>query len=481
LDASPVAVTRDRGRAARAAGTTALAALLGLAVAACGGGADKAGGHRSGKPLVLTLEQSDPDFSGAQFAAAVERASGGSIRIDVSPEWHRDRVDFEAGVVENVRARRSDLGVVGARVWDTLGVTSFQALVAPFLVDSLALEQEVLESPVAGRMLAGVERDGVVGVALLPGPPRRPFGYRRALVGRADYRGMRMGVYPGRVEQATLRSLGANTRFYLNLGGASREGAILNFSAIAGGVGYRGKTVAGNVVFWTRPETVVMNRKAFEALSPAQRAILRDAGRQAVAPRLAEVERLEKDALASICEQRLATLVTVPPADVAALHAAVRPVYAALARNPETKDLLARIGQLRARRAPDAEVVRCPSPAQSRASQVEGRWQSRVSADALLASGASEAEATTYAGSGTLELKNGRWVFRGDQTTVTGTYSVEGDVIRLTMRTCTVNPCSPGAITEYVWSVYRDTLSLTRRQGLSYWPRLVASSSRRLR
>ena len=53
-----------------------------------------------------------------------------------------------------------------------MGVTSFQALLAPFLVDSLELERRVLESPLATRMLEGVEQAGVVGIALLAGPLR---------------------------------------------------------------------------------------------------------------------------------------------------------------------------------------------------------------------------------------------------------------------------------------------------------------------
>jgi hypothetical protein len=103
-----------------------------------------------------------------------------------------------------------------------------------------------------------------------------------------------------------------------------------------------------------------------------------------------------------------------------------------------------------------------------------------VSRKALLSLGASTAEAATYEGPGTLELRAGQWVFRGEHTTVTGTYTVEGDVVRLTMRTCTVNPCSPGAVTEYTWSRYRDTLSLTGKTG-ELWPRLVASAARRVR
>ena len=94
-------------------------------------------------------------------------------------------------------------------------------------------------------------------------------------------------------------------------------------------------------------------------------------------------------------------------------------------------------------------------------------------------SGGTAAEAATYAGAGVLELEDGRWTFRNDRATVTGTYRVAGDVLALTMDTCTANPCSPGASTEYGWSRYRDTLTLTRRPGQEFWPRLVAKPSRR--
>lgn len=458
------------------------AAALAVTAAACGSGGDKAGGRPSGgRPLVLTLEQSDPTYAGAQFAAAVAKRSGGSIRIDVSPDWHREGVEFERGVVEDVRAGKSDLGVIGVRVWDTLGVTSFQALIAPFLVDNLELERRVLEGPLAARMLAGLDRSGVVGVALLPGPLRRPFGYTRALVSRDDYKGARLGVYPGRVEEATFRSLGATTRRYLNLRGASREGAVLNFWAIAGGSGYRGKTLATNVVFWPRPETVVINRRAFEALTPAQQEILRDAGREAVGRRLAEVDRIEQDALRTICDRRLASFVTVPPEDVAALHEGVRPVYAELERNGETRELIGEIRALRATTATHREPLRCPEAGAGVASALAGRWQATATGEEVLAAGATPREVARGPNSMTLQLESGKWVARGVDTgrTWTGRYTVSGDVIRLTLETCSHNPCTPGALAEHGWSVYRDTLSLTRLPGQESWWQLIAKPFKR--
>src|SRR5262249_58998269 len=197
-----------------------------MAAAGCGGaGADKAGGKEPEKRIVLTLGEHDPSHGGTQFAAAVEKLSGGAIRIHVNSAWENAWVDAERRTVDDIRSNKVDLAVVGARVWDTLGVTSFQALLAPVLVGDLDLQRRVLQSPLADEMLSGVERTGVAGVAVLPGALRRPFGYRRPLVGPGDYRGARMGVKPGRVEEETFRGLGATTRGFNTLRGASREGA----------------------------------------------------------------------------------------------------------------------------------------------------------------------------------------------------------------------------------------------------------------
>jgi hypothetical protein len=220
-----------------------------------------------------------------------------------------------------------------------------------------------------------------------------------------------------------------------------------------------------------------MNRRAFETLTPHQQRILRSAGRDAVQPRLAEVDRIETEALQSICARGLAHLVTASPAQIAALRAAVKSVYAELERNSRTRQMISEIRKLDD--GSPTEPLRCPGPTARAAAQLEGAWESAVTSRELRAAGASPAEAETFEGSGTLELRDGRWVFRGEHTTVTGSYVVSGDEIRLTIRTCTANPCSSGAATDYRWNVYRDTLSFIRQPG-PLWPRLVAKPSRRV-
>lgn len=462
----------------------AAAALLALTPLGCSGsGGDKAGGREEtvtralGRPVTLSLVTVD-DLWSSEFAAAAARLSGGSIRIDVRIGGFA-LIDYERRLVKYVLTGRADAASVGARVWDTMGVTSLRGLVAPFLVDSLALERRVVESPLARRALRGVEPLGLVGLAVLPGPLRRPLGVSGPLVAAQDYDGATIGIRFGNVARSTLAALGATAKGYRIGSLAEVDGAELDVGTIAlARYAEQAHELTSNVVLWPRPETIVISRRAFERLTPAQRETLRRAGREAIASVATRLEEEQKEALATVCGRGRLSLATASASELARLHAAVAPVYAELERDPLSRELLA---QTRAwRHDAPADVLRCPAPPHG-ASELAGVWRKTATREELLAAGASTAEAARFAGPETVELDDGRWVWRGEHTTVTGTYVVEGNAIRLTMRTCTANPCYPRATTEYTWSVYRDTLTFARRPGRRAWAALLVNGANRVR
>ena len=401
-------------------GRVVLAAALAVVAAGCGGsGGDKAGGREGtqakpvapvGKPVALTLVTVDGLWA-EEFAALAARLSGGTIRIDIRAGGSA-LVDYERRLVEKVRAGEADLVSVGARAWDRLGVTSFQPLVAPFLVDSVALERRVLESPLVGRMLEGVGRLGLVGLAVLPGPLRRPFGVSRSLVAPRDYAGATFGTRYGGIARDAIEALGATAKGYRIGSLAGLDGAELDLWTIAGnGYDSPGTELIANVVLWARPETIVISRAAFKRLGRAQQEVLRRAGREALAPTAARLASESETALDATCSRGRLALATASASDLAALRVAVQPVYEGLERDPATRRVIAEIRTLR--RGLEGEVVRCPRT-QREVSALEGVWESSVTRAAMLAGGASTPEATTYSGPGTLELKEGRWTFEGD-------------------------------------------------------------------
>ena len=98
---------------------------------------------------------------------------------------------------------------VGARVFDRLDVTSFQALLAPLLVDSYDLEGQVFESGIPDQMLEGVEELGVVGIGVLPGPIRRLLGLSHPFLQPSDFEGQVIGGAENELSVRTFQAFGA--------------------------------------------------------------------------------------------------------------------------------------------------------------------------------------------------------------------------------------------------------------------------------
>jgi TRAP-type C4-dicarboxylate transport system substrate-binding protein len=448
--------------------TSLLAALLALIAAACSGsGGDKAGGPAADEPVTLTLAKHDVNYAFAAFVAATSRLSGGSIRIEVLPDWRDQEIDYERGTVADVKEGTVQLGVVGVRVWDTMGVTSFRALVAPFLIDSLALQRRVLESSVAAEMLEGVEQAGVVGLAVLPGALRRPLGFSHALVRPSDYEGAIVGIRPGGVAQATVRALRGRPKAFLAGDVSKLDGAELDLTTMrANGYDELGPALAANVVLWPRAETIVMNREAFEALTEEQQEILRRAGQEALAPEFSRVEGDEKAALATLCERGKLSFATASNADLGLLRDAAHPVYVGLERDPQTKEWIREISELRGGDAASVvDALRCPAAetkAAPDASKLEGRWTVSWTGDELLAVGVDPRLVNALQGSHVLEFSDGRFRSKTDPTT--GTFAVAGDVVRLVFDNGAPG-VKPARVYELRWTVYRDSLTFSTASG----------------
>ena len=116
-----------------------------------------------------------------------------------------------------------DLGWVGTRVFDTMGVKSFQALTAPMLVDSYALENAVIESGITDQMMEGLDELDVVGLAVLADGLRKPIGVTAPILGPADWRGITFGTLRSNGQAEAIRALGATPA---QIFGSEREEAL---------------------------------------------------------------------------------------------------------------------------------------------------------------------------------------------------------------------------------------------------------------
>ena len=467
--------------------------VLPLAAGCTASGLNKAGGNQARQTLVLTLANFLGDSTELQgFAGEVQRLSAGAMRIDFQSRWRLHQVDFETGLIGDVRAGKADLGVVGAEVWDSVGVSSFQALDAPFLVDSYALQDRVVRSTMMGQMLAGLRAAGLVGIGVLPGPLRKPLGIRRPLLNPSDYAGLTIGVQQSRVADATMRALGARPVWF------GSEGPVTGLDAIEQQISQvqdeqydrAGKYLTANVSLWPRPLVLFANRQAWAALTPGQRRILRQAVSDDLTAETQVVRDNEQADTAILCRRGLRFL-TASPADLAALRRAVQPVYAQLERDPQTRGYIRQIEAMRSRISPGPAPGCAQTPRLTGgAGPLDGVWQFTSTPSDLRAAGAAQGDVVpeNY-GTYTFVLDRGRFAFtQEDRQACTwgfGTFAVKGDRFeQLVTDGGGIAPDGaankPGEFFIFRWSLYRGVLTLYPVKGAVSPPNFLAKPWRRI-
>ena len=450
------------------------AALVAVTATGCrSGGGTKAGGTAQQHTTVLMLAS---QIAGGQpeqlnaFARAVERASGGTLRIQFAPNWRGGDFTQERDTIADVRAGRVDLAWVGARAWDWEGVRGFDALLAPFLVDSHALEQRVFERGIPQRMLPAVRKAAVVPIAVLPGPLRTALGVGHALLAPADFRGKTIGVQ-GVVAAETLRALGARPRQYsaqptLNgLDGIEEQpNAIIGNKHTA-----RADYLSANLNFWPRPLVIFAGPKLFRSLSAKQQEALRQAAVASIGSAMA-ASRQEDDQAASILCHLPLKVVEERPSDLAALRRAVEPVYRNLSTDVTTRRLISEIDSMKRQTPADAppSCASAKQPRQQALSPLDGAWQMSVTRGDLIGNAAYDAGHPTAED---LRLDQGVYrlvLHRGhawssirrnalDQHE-TGSFTVRGGTVQFHWS----NGNDAGETHTYRWSIYRGLLTFRR-------------------
>jgi TRAP-type C4-dicarboxylate transport system substrate-binding protein len=122
------------------------------------------------------------------FVNEVRKASNGRINIQTRPVYAGGN---DIQLLNDVKGGVVDMGSISTAIWGDQGVTSFQALQMPFLITDYGLEQKVIGGSVGQQMLRGVDRLGLVGLAIHEGGLRKPLGAKKPLVSPADFRASR--------------------------------------------------------------------------------------------------------------------------------------------------------------------------------------------------------------------------------------------------------------------------------------------------
>jgi TRAP-type transport system periplasmic protein len=339
-----------------AAVTAFVAIVIPVLALGCGAGRATKAGKASG-PLVLRMASRDSDQAlydpaAAYFVSRVGQLSGGQVRIVVVSDWASQDPAVEQQIVRDVATDKVDLGAAGTRVFDTLGVSSFQALTAPMLIDSYPLEREVIASDIPAKMLDGLDTLGVTGLAVLGEGLRKPVAVNRLLLGPSDWHGVTFAAFRSRGAANAIRALGARpsdlvqgtlTEALARRRVQGAENDLLTYQnndrqTLA-------PYVTANVNLWPRTEALFANPHRLSELTHEQQSWLRQAAADTAA-RSTSLFDHDRQIAAFLCKSG-AHLANASHSELVALRAALAPVYARLEENAETKAFIVRIQQLK--------------------------------------------------------------------------------------------------------------------------------------
>ncbi len=403
------------------------------------------------QPFTLNLLVQDPQDRQAGIVAqdlvriANEVSDG---RITIVPTF--DGTD----VASAVRDGSTDLGIVPSRDWDAQGVTSFDALEAPFLVHDDALAEAIATSDFAPALMAGLDAVGVTGLSIWPEDLRHLFAFNasgRTFDTPESVRESQVLVVAGKPGNALIPTLGGTV--YEE--GVAKDGLTgdRNADAISGaltgmitglwgaGLPTGDVTVAGDLPVYSKFQTLVASGDRLASLTSAQRDLLDQVVSTALTDAVGR-HFAERDLAMDLCASG-ATVTEIGPAAIAAFRATAKPLTDELAADPVTGGLMADIAALDAS-TPDAPGAGTCSPTTEATSPSpgpdtgfigdqlppDGAYRTTVTTDELRAGGSSANFATVNAGTWTWSFASGQWSATFKSSTCAGSYAVDRDGVR---------------------------------------------------
>jgi TRAP-type transport system periplasmic protein len=262
---------------------------LALGLAACGDDDDDSGAaDTSGSAAATTVDvayvttQQHP-YGIAIDAFAKEVNATGALTIQPQPVYPQSEIQL----LDDVRSGVVPMATVSSAIWDTAGITAFQALQAPFLITNYPLAEAVEGGEIGQEMLADANEQAgdIVALAIHEGGLRKPFG-KKELTSVADFKGTTIRAPQSQVLSEGFTAIGANVEplplpdVYQALQNGTVDGVEANLPLIYTQKWYEvAKFVTGNVNFWPFPTVLAVNKEFYDGLSSEQQTALTDAAK----------------------------------------------------------------------------------------------------------------------------------------------------------------------------------------------------------
>ncbi len=395
----------------------ALAVIAALMVAGCSGpGTGKSGGAPATAPngtITLTFASADPLPVDTMFATLVGQDSGGHLRLR-TVFYNARSVSVDQTIAADLQKGKLDVGDVGSRAWESLGVLAFRVYQDPFLITSRELLDAAVTGPVAAGLLATLKPAGITGLAIAPDSIRYLYSTRPLTTLRQFY-GAKIRINDSATSSEVLSDLGAIPVTDITSGPpavqALRDGTRTAIesdpvNAMENGYVHVAPYVVVNAPLFAKTTTFAVNSAQLARLPARDAGWLRQAAQQAAATEATSAA--DRAMWATLCGQGLKPL-ALTQQQLAALHNAEAPTYADLAADSQTALAIDRIGGLAVNEPRMDAFATCHGIgiAASPTSVLDGTYGTTVAQASVVASG--QCADCGNAGTFRLVIHNGRY------------------------------------------------------------------------
>src|SRR5471032_832456 len=280
-----------------------------------------------------------PKGKGAvKFQELGEKYTNGKVKIEVYPnsQLYKDKEELEAlqlGAVQMLAPSNSKFGPIGVR--------EFEVFDLPYILPDLKTLRKVTDGPLGAKLLKLLDAKGMTGLAYWDNGFKE-MSANKKLLAPADYKGVKFRIQSSKVLEAQFRALGsipqvmAFGEVYQALQTGVVDGQENTWSNIYTQKMHEVQKYATITNHGYIGYVVVTNKKFWDGLPADIRTQLEKAMKEATAFGNGQSAKENEDALAEIKKSGKTEIVTLTPAQDAAMRKAVDPVY---------KDVAGRVGQ----------------------------------------------------------------------------------------------------------------------------------------
>ncbi len=232
--------------------------------------------HPDGYPTIEAVK-----FMGQQL----EKSTGGRIKIQV---FHSAQLGQEKDTIEQTRFGVIDMNRINMAPFNNLiPATNVPSL--PFIFRSVDHMRKVMDGPIGDALLKEFEKHDLVGLAFYDSGSRSFYNSKRPINTPADMKGLKIRVQQSDMFVSLVSALGANAtpmnfgEVYSGLQTGVIDGAENNWPSYESTKHFEVSKFYSQTEHSLSPEVLVMSKKSFDKLSPADQAAVRAAARESVA------------------------------------------------------------------------------------------------------------------------------------------------------------------------------------------------------